>query len=367
MRAIAILSVVCSHFLWIYPEVNNGFTQLLRLAGFMGVEIFFVLSGYLIGGILYRLVVEEVQSPKRLGYFLIRRWFRTLPNYYLILVINIGLWVFLGRELPVNWHHYFVFLQNGISGMPLFFTESWSLPIEEFAYLIGPALLFLLLFAAPALKRKSIFLCVTLIIILFFLLTKIWYNHTHIPNTLNYWNIELKAVVLYRIDAIYYGVLFAFLSRQFSRLWYQLKDALLILGIVLFVCLQTGIVLMGLNPVENPFLFNVLYLPICSISVALSLPWFSAQREVSRKWMHSITWISLISYSMYLLHYSIVLQLMRIYLVPTNPNLGIAIVLGLAYLLITIALSYALYRLYEKPMMDLRDKKVIKRIFGVKN
>ena len=91
MRTIAILSVVCSHFLWIYPDLNNGFTQLLRLSGFMGVEIFFVLSGYLIGGILYRLVVTQQQGGRRLGYFLIRRWFRTLPNYNLVLLINIGL------------------------------------------------------------------------------------------------------------------------------------------------------------------------------------------------------------------------------------------------------------------------------------
>ena len=47
----------------------------------MGVEIFFVLSGYLIGGILYRLVVTQQQGGRRLGYFLIRRWFRTLPTY----------------------------------------------------------------------------------------------------------------------------------------------------------------------------------------------------------------------------------------------------------------------------------------------
>ncbi|PQB03951.1 hypothetical protein BST85_02785 [Aureitalea marina] len=74
MRAVAILSVVFSHFLWVYPDWNNGLTQLLIIAGFMGVEIFFVLSGFLIGGILYRLFVEELQGGRRLGYFLIRKY-----------------------------------------------------------------------------------------------------------------------------------------------------------------------------------------------------------------------------------------------------------------------------------------------------
>ena len=333
----------------------------------MGVEIFFVLSGYLIGGILYRLVVTQQQGGRRLGYFLIRRWFRTLPNYYLVLLINIGLWIFLGRQLPENWTHYFLFLQNAFSGMPIFFTESWSLPIEEFAYVIGPMLLYLFILIGGNKNRRAVFLWVTMLIILFFTATKIWYNQVQVPNDLEYWNIELKAVVLYRIDAIYYGVLFAFISRQFSRQWNNLKEKSLMAGVLLFVGLQTAVVVLGLNPVDHSFLFNVLYLPVCSLSVALSLPWFSSLERVPRPWLGCVTWISLISYSMYLLHYSIVLQLMRVYLTPSDPGYSTGLLLGLLYLLLTTGLSYLLYRFYEKPMMDLRDRPLVRRIFGIKN
>ena len=367
MRAIAILSVVFSHFLWVYPDWNNGLTQLLIIAGFMGVEIFFVLSGFLIGGILYRLFVEEQQGGRRLGYFLIRRWFRTLPNYYLILLVNLGIWIYFGRELPDYWTRYFYFFQNGLSGMPIFFTESWSLPIEEFAYVIGPVLLLLCILLFRKRYRKRSFLLVTLAIILFFFLTKVWYNQNQVPNSMDFWNVELRAVVLYRIDAIYYGVLFAFLSRQFGKGWVNNRNIFFLLGLALFMSLQLSVAFFGFNSYNSPILFNVFYLPICSLSVALTLPWFSSLRSIPASWMRSITWISLISYSMYLLHYSIILQLMRYFLMPDEAGPLTAVFMGLGYIVLTAGLSYGLFRLYEKPMMDLRDHPSIKRIFYIKN
>lgn len=97
MRVIAILAVLGSHILYIFPEQYGGVIPLLQLGGVMGVEIFFVLSGYLIGSILLRLFVKENFGMSDVKYFLIRRWFRTLPSYYLALVLNILLVIAIGR------------------------------------------------------------------------------------------------------------------------------------------------------------------------------------------------------------------------------------------------------------------------------
>ena len=80
-----------------------------------GVELFFVLSGFLIGGILIRLFEEpKVFGWKELLNFWLRRWFRTLPNYYLVLILNIII-VYFGviKEdfSQFNWKFFF-FLQN---------------------------------------------------------------------------------------------------------------------------------------------------------------------------------------------------------------------------------------------------------------
>src|SRR5690606_24796752 len=65
--------------------------------------------------------------------------------------------------------------------------------------------------------------------------------------------------------------------------------------------------------------------------------------------------ISVLSYSMYLLHYSIILQLMHFYYDFTNSTVSDYIVFTLIYLLLTLIASYILYRFYEKPLTDLRE------------
>lgn len=364
MRAAAILFVVGSHTLWVFPELEGSLITLLRLSGVMGVEIFFVLSGFLIGRILFRIFTNDQFKTKHLTYFLIRRWFRTLPNYYLVLIINIFLVLYIGRELPESLPSYFGFLQNFNFGMDIFFTESWSLPIEEFAYVIGPLLFYLVLLPKWKVSKKKLFLWVTLGIILFFTFTKVWYNHQTGSNSLEFWNINLKAVVIYRIDAIYYGVLAAYLALVYPDFWKKQTTLFLFLGVLLFIAMHGFIGTAGWVTQDQPFFFNVLYLPLCSLSIAMSLPFFSRLKRAPTFILKPITFVSLISYSMYLLHYSIVLQMMRYF--STSEAYGAVQKIGFAigYLTITILLSYFLYRLYEKPMMDLRDRPYFKRQFG---
>lgn len=88
-RSIAISLVVFSHSLWIsdfFPPLINW---LMQLSGTIGVEIFFIISGFLIGRIVLRMLENEDFSFSSVIAFLKRRWFRTLPNYYLILFVNV--------------------------------------------------------------------------------------------------------------------------------------------------------------------------------------------------------------------------------------------------------------------------------------
>ena len=105
LRALAIGGVVLSHGLvFLYPHVpalELGGARLglyhLGHSGYYGVELFFVLSGFLIGGILLG-VGPRLAGGAELLRFYCRRWFRTLPNYYLFLLVNIAflLWIFPG-------------------------------------------------------------------------------------------------------------------------------------------------------------------------------------------------------------------------------------------------------------------------------
>ncbi|PJC06028.1 MAG: hypothetical protein CO068_13255 [Flavobacteriaceae bacterium CG_4_9_14_0_8_um_filter_34_30] len=364
MRAAAILFVVFSHALWIFPEASGNFVDVLHLMGVMGVEIFFVLSGFLIGRILLRIFTKSDFNYKDIHYFLVRRWFRTLPNYYLALGINIGIMLYFGRVLPEMIGSYFLFLQNAVGGMDIFFTESWSLPIEEFAYILCPFLFYIALLFRLKIAKQKLFLFVTLFILMFFFGTKIFYNFTSPSSDMVYWNINLKAVVLYRIDAIYYGVLAAYLSLIYKGSWQHYKNLFLFIGISAFLTVHFWISLQNILIEEYSFFWDVLYLPVCSICIALSLPFLSQWNVTSSFYLRPITFISLISYAMYLLHYSIILQLMRYFIPIEVLEFSEKLIFTGVYVLITILLSYVLYRLYEKPLMDFRDKPYFKKRYA---
>jgi peptidoglycan/LPS O-acetylase OafA/YrhL len=99
MRVGAILLVQAAHILWIYPSYKNLLTKAMNFSGFIGVELFFVLSGFLIGGSLHRVFLREDYNLKIIRNFLRRRMFRIMPNYFLVLIINIALFTYLGYDI----------------------------------------------------------------------------------------------------------------------------------------------------------------------------------------------------------------------------------------------------------------------------
>jgi peptidoglycan/LPS O-acetylase OafA/YrhL len=355
MRAAAIIMVLFGHCVWIYPEGNSVFHQLMVLSGFMGVETFFVLSGFLIGKICYQLYLKDDFKIKNVFVFLKRRWFRTLPNYYLILLINIGIAAYIGYSPGILWH-YFFFFQNSYFTMSPFFPESWSLAVEEYAYFILPLCL-VLVGGIPLIKQKSrSFLIVVLALIGLFIVAKIGYTLNSPVNTLAAWNVSLKAVVVYRLDSIFIGVLCSWLYCNYIENWqrYKLFFALLGVSILIFQFVAIGYFKLFIESV--PMLWNVFYLPIVSIAVACFLPFMSEWNEQSPKLYKPIVTISVLSYSLYLLHYSIVLQLMKYFIKYDIQNMISVFGFVIGYVCISFFLSYLLYVFYEKPMMDLRDK-----------
>ncbi|WP_370029999.1 acyltransferase family protein [Flavobacterium sp. 28YEA47A] len=355
MRAVAILMVLSSHCLWIYPESNSFIAQLLKLFGFLGVEIFFVLSGFLIGRILLQSYLKEDFSFSHARNFLKRRWFRTFPNYFLILLINILIAAIIGYKIESLWK-YFFFIQNFNKAMPAFFPESWSLSVEEWAYIVLPLFLVLAgLFIKP--KNKSKFFAILLVFLAVF---SLWAKFSCYKNTLNInmdvWNTSLKAVVIYRLDAIFYGVLASWFYCRRHNFWKKNKSVFLVMGILCFLFITFGIGKIGFTPEgQNRFLY-IAYLPIVSISISFFLPFLSGWKSEKSKLKNPIVFISLISYSIYLLHYSVILQLMKYFIPIEDYPMLQKHVFTFAYLLLTIILSYGLYIGYEKPMMDLREK-----------
>lgn len=353
MRAIAIIMVLCSHCLWIYPKSDSTVSQIFRLFGFLGVEIFFVLSGFLIGKILYKSFLKSQFSFLEIRYFLKRRWFRTLPNYFLILVINIVIAGIIGYKTENLWK-YFLFVHNFWDQMPAFFPESWSLSIEEWAYFILPFFLFIT--GNILNKNKSIlFLLLVIALIIVFQMTKIVYQINTENTTLTEWNLNLKPIVIYRLDSILYGVLASWIYCNNKLFWRKYKLIALLIGSIGLFFANYGIAKFSLSAENMIFFRNVLYLPLVSVSIAFFLPFLSDWKNTNYIVQKPVIFVSLISYSVYLLHYSVILQLMKHFIPTENFSQYQLHIYTAIYLLLTFIWSALLYFYYERPLMNLRE------------
>src|SRR3954447_13974309 len=158
LRAVAVLTVIAAH----------AGVPFLR-GGFVGVDVFFVISGYLIAGLLYREVL--LTGRLSIGAFWARRARRILPAATLVTVVTVLLslaWMSLvdAREVVVDalWASAFAanihFAQQGVdyfsaveTGSPSPLQHYWSLAVEEQFYVLWPLLLVLCLTVSAFLTR----------------------------------------------------------------------------------------------------------------------------------------------------------------------------------------------------------------------
>lgn len=137
LRALAILMVVACHA-YGHFEPGGPFAQTFGLGG-RGVDLFFLLSGWLLGHQLFseRRQTGTIHIPR----FWLRRGMRTLPAYFAILAVTMGQAVWREGFGAIDWR-YFVFLQNYLPTTP-YFGISWSLCVEEHFYLVVAPLVLL--------------------------------------------------------------------------------------------------------------------------------------------------------------------------------------------------------------------------------
>jgi peptidoglycan/LPS O-acetylase OafA/YrhL len=139
LRGVACLLVVGFHFFSVGTFAGGPALMFLFAPGWSGVDLFFVLSGFLVGGQL----LDARATPGNVGTFYIRRLARTFPLYFLLLLVVAA----TGRGV-IPWQA-LVFLQNVLwsTTPPLgasWIQPTWSLAIEEQFYLLLPAAVLLL-------------------------------------------------------------------------------------------------------------------------------------------------------------------------------------------------------------------------------
>ena len=345
VRAIAIMLVLFQHSGMFYGIAFPG--------GVFGVELFFILSGLLIGQIFLKNHVEQINF-KSTYYFWMRRWLRTLPLYYLVLIIRI---FYVYPYLPS--YKYFFFLQNFSEIDIDWFIIAWSLSIEEWFYLLLP-ILFLIAGRVTRISftpRKINLFLVCIIGTVFF--AKVYYILKFNPN----FSFGIKKSIPFRMDALLIGVLLANIKLNYSHVYTFLSRRIILLFGVFFLLVVAGYfhwVSSSLNAtnqyLEYSYFTRIFLLPIISFLFFIVIPSFDNSvflKNIPHTHFISKLFyrISVYTYGLYLVHKDIFNILIK------DTPLSFAWLIELLTSLgVTIAIVAILYRFFEKPIMNYRDK-----------
>jgi peptidoglycan/LPS O-acetylase OafA/YrhL len=347
LRSAAILLVVYTH---IAPFLSYYFPMLEGIIIPDGVTVFFVLSGYLIG----QLILKQLQTKEEFTFsdvftFLKRRWWRTLPNYYLFLLLNFILiyWQLIPGQFRIYNFTYFIFCQNLIKPFDFMFWESWSLSIEEWFYLVFPILIFLV-FRFTKWTKEKVYVSVCLLFITIPLLVR---TITDSPNeTIALWDLWYRKLVITHTDAIGYGMLSAFLLQRYSYFFQQKRWYLFSLGLLCLLFFSS------FSFDENRLFYKTIYLSVIAICVALTLPAISTIKTL-KFGTNTFSSLSKWSYSLYLVHLPLLFIMVNNF--RANTKIDSLIFISI-YLALAIFISSLIYTYFEKPLMDFRDKPIQK-------
>lgn len=351
LRAAAITYV----FLFHYFILSHGQPAWLPNAaqfGWTGVDLFFVLSGYLISNQLFTEIKNTGQLS--LGRFFAKRIFRIIPAYLVVVGIYFLIPAFREKEqLPPLWK-FLTFTQN--LGLNIkergTFSHAWSLCVEEHFYLALPLLL-ILLQATNKLKNA-----VWLLIALFFsgfAIRYACYHNQYLPHATDHdawvhWYKYIYYPTYNRLDGLLAGVAIAaiynykpMLSATLSKYRYVIAIAgILWLGIAYYICTD-----------QQTAIASVYGYPAVALGFGLLLIAGISSRNICYRFKTAIiTHIATLSYSIYLTHKGII-HLTHHYLSAyiASPNVMLLICAGNCMLA-----AYALHATIEKPFLRLRDK-----------
>lgn len=351
LRAFAIVLVFFFH----YFIVSGGQPAWLPdVAGFgwTGVDLFFVLSGFLISAQLF----EQIKQGQQISFrtFFLKRFFRIIPAFLVTIGIYFCFPFFREKEaLPPIWK-FLTFTQNFGLNIKDFgtFSHSWSLCTEEHFYLLLP--LILIGFQKFKLFTKSYWLLIALFFLGFILrifsFDKLYMPQLNDENSWIYWYKYIYYPSYNRLDGLLIGVsiagLYTFLPELFSRIS---KYGNLFFAISL--CILTGAFFLCIDPMT--FYASVFGFPVIAIGFGfMVLSAVSPESFLFKRNSTFTTFIASLSYAIYLTHKGVI-HTTQLLLKDFNLNSNLMLVICI---LTCIGFAYLLHQTIEKPFMKLRNK-----------
>lgn len=333
VRAIAILMVLVFHSVQLLPTPPMWLVWLVR-GGQLGVDVFFVLSGFLIGRLWW--LEEQARGTVRPVRFFLRRALRTIPPYLVILLVS-WLAVWMQRREPFD-VAFLLMVQNYRDAIP-FFVVSWSLCVEEHFYLALPLLLTLL----P--RRIGVWVVAASALLPMLL------RFVHLAYTpgidFGLAGFSLTATHL-RFEGLAAGVAVAWLHVHRPG-WMRLRKAWAVAAAV-----TSAAMVLAFEWMTGPAFYVVGY-SVLAVLFTMVVGYVGECRALPLSKSPAVRLISRMTYSLYLTH-SLAIQLLVRGMQRAGVEWQFPIWLGMIIAMGVI--GYATYRLVERPSILLRDRLV---------
>jgi len=339
LRGLAVSLVLAFHFF----SLNFGW---------LGVDLFFILSGFLITGIL----IDSKEHPSYFKNFYAKRTLRIFPLYYLALSAVILLIAFKGPDLNLNNYQYFLnhsgwffsYLQNWLWSFDNWPPDKlidhlWSLAIEEQFYLFWP----LLVYFVPT--RNLIYVAVSMIVIAI-ISRYVTYYAGYSATPVQYVN------TICRMDSLSIGACIAILIRtRPERLVYLVKMVCyVVVPLTVYMCFDAQSY--KYNHYHYSTIGYTLFDLICGVVLLVS---FTDWLPIYNKFLSSsvMRWLGKYSYGLYVYHwiiYSFALQFVKPYLKTNFTFMPIWLSYGTVCLIATVLVAKLSFDYFEYPILKLK-------------
>jgi peptidoglycan/LPS O-acetylase OafA/YrhL len=266
-------------------------------------------------------------------------------------LVNIGVALLLADPFEQVWKYLF-FLQHATHNVD-FYTESWSLAVEEWFYVLFPLILWLYLMLQPgrlSVRRALPFVAA------FFLISMLVLRCVLVYFLDPTWDSDVRRTWLFRLDAPLYGVLAAAFSVYFPETWRKYRSPLSAFGMTLFFISLWLFFHSNERSLDHSFFMRTFFFSITSLSVACILPVFDCWKEGRGPIAGWVTAISLWSYSLYLCQIPIHRVVERAVGHSIQESALAVTVVMVATATLSIAVAAIVYRVYELPMTALRER-----------
>lgn len=357
LRAIAVLLVMVHHLAAppdYAPRWAADLIEFVRTPSWVGVDLFFVLSGFLVSGLLFR--EHRLHGDLRSGRFLVRRGFKIYPSFYLFLLATFFLGSYPRRApMPRDLLVHGVFLQNYGEWMPGVWAHTWSLAVEEHFYVLLAAFMAWRLRPGarpPTLREAATGFGVVATLVMLARVGTTWSilaDGARGGIALHYFATHL------RIDALLFGVLLSFIYHHRPDVWTRLTAPRRRLAVVSVLLLGPALLFPGPHPFTVTIGYTLYYLAF-GIVLALVLPRPGEPESPARagRVERALAAIGAYSYSIYLWHTASKHWSAPVWESVVGRELGYE---GRAvlYFVSSVALGILMARLIELPFLRIRD------------